>query len=32
LRADNGNVPDHDSAWWSDYVTTLKRAAEDAPQ
>ncbi len=32
LRADNGNLPEHDSAWWADYVTTLKRAAEDAAQ
>ena len=27
VRADNSNVPEHDVAWWGDYVETLQRAA-----
>ena len=27
VRADNNNVPEHDVAWWGDYVETLQRAA-----
>ncbi|MBX3094784.1 MAG: DinB family protein [Cryobacterium sp.] len=30
VRADNSNLPDHDEAWWADYVATLERAAEEA--
>lgn len=30
IRAGNSNLPDHDEAWWADYVATLQRAAEDA--
>lgn len=30
VRADSRNLPDHDEAWWAEYVETLKRAAEDA--
>jgi uncharacterized damage-inducible protein DinB len=30
VREDNSNLPDHDEAWWAEYVTTLQRAAEDA--
>ncbi|HEY9499729.1 MAG TPA: DUF664 domain-containing protein, partial [Terrimesophilobacter sp.] len=30
VRADNSNLPEHDTEWWRDYVETLKRAAEDA--
>ena len=30
VRADNSNLPDHDEAWWAEYVETLKRAAEGA--
>ncbi len=29
-RVDNSNLPEHDEAWWADYVETLKRAAEEA--
>lgn len=32
LRADNSNLPEHDTTWWADYVATVKQAAEDAPQ
>lgn len=32
LRADNSNLPDHDEAWWSEYVATLQRAAEGTEQ
>ncbi len=30
LRADNGNLPDHDERWWADYVQMLQQAAGDA--
>jgi uncharacterized damage-inducible protein DinB len=30
VRADSSNLPDHDEAWWADYVATLQHAAEDA--
>lgn len=30
VRAGGSNLPDHDEAWWADYVTTLQRAAERA--
>ena len=29
-RADNSNLPDHDSAWWAEYVATVRHAAEGA--
>ena len=32
IRADNSNLPDHDEAWWADYVTTLENTAEAASQ
>ena len=32
IRAGNSNLPDHDAAWWADYVATLERAADDAAQ
>lgn len=30
LRANNSNVPSHDSQWWAEYVVTLQRAADEA--
>ena len=27
LRADNGNLPDHDAAWWADYRVQLESVA-----
>jgi len=29
-RPDNGNLPDHDEAWWAEYVAKLTQAAEKA--
>lgn len=31
-RADNSNLPEHDTAWWTEYVTTLQRVAEESAQ
>lgn len=30
LRAGGTNLPDHDSAWWAEYVAKLRRTAEAA--
>lgn len=30
VRADSGNLPDHDEVWWAEYVATLKHTAENA--
>lgn len=30
VRASGSNLPDHDDAWWADYVAVLQRAAEEA--
>ncbi|MBX3091431.1 MAG: DinB family protein [Cryobacterium sp.] len=32
VRADNSNLPDHDAAWWAEYVATLERAAVEAAE
>jgi uncharacterized damage-inducible protein DinB len=30
LRADNGNLPDEDRAWWATYRDRVEQAARDA--
>lgn len=30
VSASGSNLPDHDDAWWADYVAVLQRAAEEA--
>ncbi len=30
LRADNGNLPEQDAAWWQGYLARLEQAAQDA--
>jgi uncharacterized damage-inducible protein DinB len=32
LRADNGNLPSEDAAWWEDYRAGLERVAREAGQ
>jgi len=32
MRADNGNLPEQDAAWWEDYRNRLEQVARDADQ